>query len=217
MPSLPEPDPTREVVILGAGLAGLAAANSLANQGFQVTVIEAAPHAGGLAASFTIDTEWGKFDYDNGPHRFHTGEDHLNDEVLALLGDNVCTAERQSRIFLYNRFFFYPLQGANILRLPKLVLAHAFLDYLAVKVRNLFPSLRKPDDNFENWVVNRFGQKLYDIFFGVYTEKTWGIPCTEISADWAAQRISLLSLWDTIKKTLFRPKNVPRTHDTKFD
>ena len=112
-------------------------------------------------------------------------------------------------------FFHYPLQGSNILQLPKLVLMRAFLDYLWVKVKRLF-GFKKPDDNFENWVVNRFGRKLYDIFFGVYTEKTWGIPCTEISADWAAQRISLLSLWDTIKKTLFKPKNVPRTLVSKF-
>ena len=207
-------DADRSVVVLGAGLAGLSAANKLAANGYSVTVLEASEHAGGLAASFTKSTEWGEFDYDNGPHRFHTGEQHLNDEVLRLLGDNVCTANRQSRIFLYDRFFHYPLQGANILRLPKLVLLKAGIDYLAVKVRNIFS--RRPDDNFENWTINRFGRKLYDIFFGVYTEKTWGIPCNKISADWAAQRITLLSLWDTVMKTLFRPKNVPRTLVSKF-
>lgn len=202
-------------VVLGGGLAGLAAASRLAREGLPVTVLEASPHVGGLAASFTIETPWGEFDYDNGPHRFHTGEKHLNDEVLRLLGDNVCTANRQSRIFLYNKFFHYPLQGGNVLGLPKFVLAKAFLDYFLVKVRNAFR--RPPDDNFENWVVNRFGRKLYEIFFGVYTEKTWGIPCTQISADWAAQRISLLSLWDTVKKTFFRPKgDVPRTLVSKF-
>lgn len=216
----PDTDPApagdgRHVVVIGAGLAGLSAASRLAQNGFRITVLEASEHVGGLAGSFTIDTEWGEFDYDNGPHRFHTGEQHLNDEVLRLLGDNVCTANRQSRIFLYDRFFHYPLQGANILKLPKLVLMRAFWDYLWVKMKRLV-GIRKPDDNFENWVVNRFGRKLYDIFFGVYTEKTWGIPCTQISADWAAQRISLLSLWDTIKKTLFKPKNVPRTLVSKF-
>lgn len=214
-PSEPPVGLGRHVVVLGGGLAGLSAANRLADNGFSITVLESADQVGGLAASFTRETEWGEFDYDNGPHRFHTGEQHLNDEVLRLLGDNVCTANRQSRIFLFDRFFHYPLQGANILKLPKLVLVKAFWDYLVVKMKGLV-GLRKKDDNFENWVVNRFGRKLYDIFFGVYTEKTWGIPCTRISADWAAQRISLLSLWDTVKKTLFRPKNVPRTLVSEF-
>ena len=204
-----------EFVVIGAGLAGLSAASRLAREGHSVTVLEMSPHVGGLAGSWTIKTEWGEFDYDNGPHRFHTGERHLNDEVLRLLGENVCTANRQSRIFLYNKFFHYPLQGGNVLGLPKLVLAKAFLDYFWVKVRNIFS--RPPDSNFENWVVNRFGRKLYEVFFGVYTEKTWGIPCNRISADWAAQRISLLSLWDTVKKTLFKPKGpVPRTLVSKF-
>ena len=204
-----------EFLILGAGLAGLAAASRLKDHGCRVQVLEAQPHVGGLAASFTIKTEWGEFDYDNGPHRFHTNEEHLTAEVERLLGDNVCHADRLSRIFLYGRFFDYPLNGSNVLKnLPKTVLIKAFLDFFAVKIRSIFKKV--PDDNFENWVVNRFGRKLYDVFFGTYTEKTWGIPCNQISADWASQRISLLSLWDTVMKTLFRPKNVPRTLVSRF-
>jgi protoporphyrinogen oxidase len=205
------------ILILGGGLAGLSAGCRLARNGWRVTVVEADAEVGGLASSGTRHTRWGEFDYDTGPHRFHTGEQHLKDEVLALLGDNKVEANRLSRIFLYGRFFHYPLIGSNVVKsLPKLVLLKCFLDYLWVKVKSLFH--RTPDDNFENWVVNRFGRKLYSIFFGVYTEKTWGIPCTQISADWAAQRISLLSLWDTVKKTFFRPRdsNVPRTLVSKF-
>lgn len=197
-------------VVIGGGLAGLAAAWRLTKAGWRITLVEKEPAIGGLASSRTIQTEWGEFDVDNGPHRYYSGEQHLIDEVLDLLGDNVCEAQRVSRIFLYNRFFDYPLKGGNVVKsLPKTVLLRAFFDYAAVKIRNIFA--RKPDDNFENWVVNRFGRKLYKVFFGTYTEKTWGIPCSQISADWAAQRISLLSLWDTVKKTLFKPKNTPRT------
>jgi protoporphyrinogen oxidase len=219
----PRPDvpPSRaggpRLLVLGGGLAGLSAAHSLARHGWRVTVVEAGEEVGGLASSGTRVTKWGEFDYDTGPHRFHTGEKHLKDEVLMLLGENKVEANRLSRIFLYGRFFNYPLVGSNVVKsLPKLVLLKCFLDYLWVKIRNLVR--RPPDDNFENWVVNRFGRKLYSIFFGVYTEKTWGIPCTQISADWAAQRISLLSLWDTVKKTLFRPKDAdtPRTLVSKF-
>lgn len=207
----------KEALILGAGLAGLSAALRLVRTGWKVTVLEADDHVGGLAASHTIKTEWGEFDYDNGPHRFHTTDQHVMDEAMGLIGNDIVWAARQSRIYLYGRFFHYPLQGGNVLKsLPPLVLAKAFLDYILVKLRNIVA--RKPDDNFENWVVNRFGRKLYDVFFGTYTEKTWGIPCNRISADWAAQRISLLSLWDTVKKTLFRSRdgNVPRTYVSKF-
>jgi len=207
----------QDVLVLGAGLAGLSAAYKLARLGKRVVVIEADPKVGGLAVAIHDHTQWGEFDYDNGPHRFHTGEKHLNEEVLALLGDDVVEANRLSRIFLFGRFFNYPLHGPNVIRnLPKTVLVKAFLDYLAVKVKSLFK--KTPDSNFENWVVNRFGRTLYKIFFGVYTEKTWGIPCSRISPDWAAQRITLLSLWDTVKKTLFRPSDgsTPRTLVSKF-
>jgi protoporphyrinogen oxidase len=210
-------DPRRHVLVLGGGLSGLSCAYRLAKAGYRITVVERGEEVGGLASSGTIKTRWGEFDYDTGPHRFHTTEKNLNDEVLALLGDDVVTANRLSRIFLYGRFFNYPLNGSNVVRsLPKTVLVKCFLDYVAIKIKNLFA--KAPDDNFENWVVNRFGRKLYEIFFGVYTAKTWGIPCTRISADWAAQRISLLSLWDTVKKTFFKPADAegPRTLVSKF-
>ena len=214
-PPMPSSDGRRHVVVVGAGLAGFAAARRMARNGWRVTVLEAEPEIGGLASSRTLVTEWGEFDYDNGPHRYYSAQQELLDEAYDLLGDNVVEAKRLSRIFLYGRFFDYPLKGSNVVKsLPKTVLVKAFLDYLWVKVLNLFH--RPPDDYFENWVVNRFGRKLYTIFFGTYTEKTWGIPCDQISADWAAQRISLLSLWDTVVKTLFPPKNVPRTLVSSF-
>ena len=217
VPDTPEAefDERRKCVVVGAGLAGLAAARRMVNNGWSVTVVEAEPEIGGLASSRTLKTEWGEFDYDNGPHRYYSAEQSLLDEAYDLLGENVVEANRLSRIFLYDRFFDYPLKGSNVIKnLPKTVLLKAFLDYFWVQIRNVFR--RPPDNNFENWVVNRFGRKLYTVFFGTYTEKTWGIPCDQISADWASQRISLLSLWDTVKKTLFPPKNVPRTLVSTF-
>src|SRR5205085_459903 len=93
------------ILVLGGGLAGLSAGCRLAKNGWHVTVVEAADEVGGLASSGTRVTPWGEFDYDTGPHRFHSGEQHLKDEVLALLGDNKVEANRLSRIFLYGRFF----------------------------------------------------------------------------------------------------------------
>jgi len=116
---------------------------------------------------------------------------------------------------MLGKFFDYPLKTSNILRnLPPWVLGKAMADYAAVRVRDRIRPI--PDDCFQNYILKRFGSTLYRLFFGTYTEKAWGIPCTQISADWASQRITLLNLMDTIKKTLFRPKNVPRTLVSKF-
>jgi len=202
----------KRVLVLGAGLAGMSCAWKVAALGVPPLVLEKAGEVGGLAKSFTRNG----FTMDCGPHRFFTKEQWLLDHIHELLGaDNVLTRPRKSRIFLMGRFFDYPLVLSNVVRsLPITTLVKSFADYLVIKVRNLFA--RKPDDNFENWVINRFGRELYKVFFGTYTEKTWGIPCTQISADWASQRITLLSLWDTVKKTVFRPRNEPRTLVSKF-
>jgi protoporphyrinogen oxidase len=203
------------ILIIGAGLAGTTAAHQLARAGRKVIVVEREPEAGGLAKSLKHESEHGTFWYDIGPHRFHTNDERVNEETLAVLGENKVKRDRVSRIFLYNQFFDYPLQlGKALKQLPKTVMLKAIWDYGTQTIKNLFS---KPTDrNFEEWVVRRFGRKLYEVFFGVYTAKTWGIPCTEISADWASQRISQASLWDTIVKSVFRPKGEIRSLASSF-
>ena len=204
-------DSSRSVTILGGGLAGLSAAQRFVEQGWAVTVLERETHVGGLASSF----EQEGFTYDHGPHRLYSSLDELNEHFKFVLDGNWDYRERLSRIYMRGKFFDYPLKAGNVVRsLPAWLLAKSFFDYLAVRLRNMVRPI--PDDHFENWVIKRFGRTLYDLFFGTYTRKAWGIPCTQISADWASQRISLLSLWDTVKKTLFRPRNVPRTYVSKF-
>jgi protoporphyrinogen oxidase len=201
----------KSVTILGGGLAGLSAAQKFAEKGWGVTVIEAEAQVGGLASSFTEEG----YTFDYGPHRLYSNLEALNDHFKMVLGENWDYRDRLSRIFLKQRFVDYPLKG-NMLHkaLPPLLLVRAGFDYVVVRIRNFFSPI--PDDNFENWVVKRFGRTLFEVFFGMYTRKAWGIPCNQISADWASQRISLLSLWDTVKKTLLKPKNVPRTYVSKF-
>ncbi|MFH1788180.1 MAG: FAD-dependent oxidoreductase [Candidatus Altiarchaeota archaeon] len=200
-----------EVCVFGAGLAGLSAGYELSGNGVSVSFLEKDSQVGGLAKSFTADG----FTYDLGPHRFHTKEDYLIEHLKNLLGDNLVLEERKSRIFLQGRFFDYPLKVGNAMfSMPPATTARILADYLKIKLRNL--SNPQPDDSFESWVVNRFGRKLYMLFFGEYTEKTWGIPCTSISADWAAQRISLLSLWDTLVNTVVPGKDKPRTYASEF-
>jgi protoporphyrinogen oxidase len=190
------------VVVIGAGLAGLSTAYELVKAGQQVTVIEAAPYVGGMA------TSWRTEDYclDHGPHRFHSRDEELIRHIYEVLDNEVVIRDRMSRIYMQGKFFDYPLKAQNVLQnLPKKVLFRACWDYLAIRVRNLFRPI--PDDNFENWILNRFGRTLYEMFFGSYTSKAWKMPCTEISADWASQRISQANLWDTIMKTLRPPKD----------
>ncbi|HKE00001.1 MAG TPA: FAD-dependent oxidoreductase [Planctomycetota bacterium] len=189
------------VIVLGAGLAGLSCAYELAKAGHRVTVLEKDEHVGGMATSYRV----GDFTVDHGPHRFHTRDKELLAHIHEVMDNDLVVRNRLSRIYLRGKFFHYPLQAGNVLRnLPPHLLAKAFLDYLAVRIRNRFRPI--PDSNFENWVTKRFGKTLYELFFGTYTEKAWHMPCSQISADWASQRITLLNLWDTVKKTLRPPK-----------
>lgn len=194
------------VLVLGAGLAGLSCAYELARGGAEVIVLEREEHAGGMASSFSLETEDGeRWSYDFGPHRFHTHDVELLAHVREILGPNVRTAHRLSRIVLFGRFFDYPLKAGNVLRnLPKRVLVRAFADYLWVRFTERTRITRYSDESFEGWVTRRFGRTLYDLFFGRYTEKAWKMPPGQISGDWASQRISLLSLGHTVRRTLMR-------------
>jgi len=200
-----------KVYVLGGGLAGLSAAHVLSEGGIDVTVLEAEDEVGGLARSFSEDG----FTLDLGPHRLHTHDESLLEHFMKLMGDSLEEKERVSRILLEGRFFDYPLRVGNAMfNMRPLTTARIVADYAWIKLKSM---LRRPaDGNFEDWVVNRFGSRLYEIYFKVYTEKTWGLPCMMLSADWAAQRISLMSLWDTVVKTLFRGGVEPRTYASRF-
>jgi protoporphyrinogen oxidase len=217
---------SKHVLILGGGLAGLSCAYEMAKAGIRVTVLEREPVVGGMANSFEEgdratageeDSDYWCFDY--GPHRFHTKEKELLKHVQEVLGDNKVWANRLSRIVLFGKFFDYPLQAKNILKsLNPFTILACMLDYSWVRFLEVTRIRRLKDRNFAEWVTRRFGKRLARIFFVQYTEKAWKMPATEISADWASQRITLLNLRDTIVKTLRRPGkgNTPRTLVTEF-
>lgn len=191
-----------QAVVLGAGLAGLSAAYELSLRGHRVTVLEREPQVGGMAASWRKGPYWLEY----GPHRFHTHDPEIEALLYEVLDGDVVRRERLSRIYLRERFFRYPLEAGDVLsNLDTRVLAAALRDYAWMRVQNLVRPL--PEAHFEDWVLKRFGRTLYEMFFEAYTSKAWGIPCTEISADWASQRISQASLWDTIVKTLKPPRD----------
>ncbi|HVF41724.1 MAG TPA: NAD(P)/FAD-dependent oxidoreductase [Pyrinomonadaceae bacterium] len=177
----------RAVVIIGGGPAGLTAAHELCKAGLRPVVLERGRSVGGLAR-----TEVHKgFRFDIGGHRFYT-----KSETAAEIWREVLPArdflkrKRLSRIHYKGRFFHYPLRASSMLfSLGPVEGLLILLSYLRAR---LFPS--ESERTFEEWVTNRFGRRLYRAFFKTYTEKVWGIPCGEINADWAAQRIRGLSL-----------------------
>jgi protoporphyrinogen oxidase len=176
-----------KVIVVGAGPAGLTAAWELVQKGMEVIVLESDPkYVGGLART----VQWSNFRFDLGGHRFFSKNPTITEWWKSRLGKDFIEVKRLSRIIYDGKFFDYPLKPWNALSgLGMQTSAHCVASFLK---RQIVPI--RPEDSFEDWVINRFGDRLYSIFFKTYTEKVWGIPCRSISADWASQRIQGLSL-----------------------
>ncbi|MBA3273507.1 MAG: NAD(P)/FAD-dependent oxidoreductase [Chthoniobacterales bacterium] len=190
------------VAIIGAGPAGLTAAYLLSKNNVDVTVLEADPvYVGGISRTATYKG----FHFDIGGHRFFSKSKEVNDFWQEILPNDMLNRPRSSRIFYGGKFFAYPLKAMEAL--TKLGVVRSTLCVLSYMKARLFP-VPNPT-NFEDWVTNQFGKRLFNTFFRSYTEKVWGIPCKEISADWAAQRIKGLSLGSAIKNALL-PQRQPK-------
>ena len=177
--------PDSTVLIVGAGPAGLTAAVDLAKEGVRPTVFEMSSKLGGISRTEERDG----YRFDIGGHRFFTKVGEVAAWWKDVGGDDFIKVPRKSRIFYRDKFYDYPLRIPNTLKnLGPYESLRILLSYFKWKVK---PS--GVEDNFEQWVSNRFGGRLYWHFFRTYTEKVWGIPCTQIRADWAAQRIKNLS------------------------
>jgi protoporphyrinogen oxidase len=184
------------VVIIGAGPAGLAAAYELIQRDIRPVVLEKADTVGGLARTETYKD----YRFDIGGHRFYTQLEMVQRLWEKMLGEDLLKVPRLSRILYRGRFFSYPLDVFNTLsNLGLIESSLILLSYLKVQLRP-YPK----EETFEQWVANRFGQRLYQMFFQTYTEKVWGIPCHSIQAEWAAQRIKGLSLRSAVSNALWR-------------
>ncbi len=185
------------VTILGAGPAGIAAADALADRGAEVTVFERSASVGGMCR--TVERNGYRFDL--GGHRFFTRFDEVEALWKELLGDDLLRRNRKSRILYGGNLFDYPLSARNVVAgLGPVEAARCIGSYAKARVRR-----RGEEVSFEDWVRNRFGDRLFEIFFKTYTEKVWGMDCSEISAEWAAQRIKKLDLATAVKDAVLRP------------
>ena len=176
--------------MLGAGPAGLTAAYVVAGRGGQAAVFEADGAVGGLAKTVELDG----YRFDLGGHRFFTKLRPVERMWEELLGDELITRPRLSRIYYRGKFFSYPLKAEDVVgRLGLWESALCAGSYVRTRLTS-----RAPADTFEDWVTSRFGSRLYDAFFRSYTEKVWGIPGSEIRSEWAAQRIKDFSLFKAL-------------------
>lgn len=188
------------VVVIGAGPAGLGAAYELSkdnNKRIKITVIDKNSLVGGLARTHSHKG----FRFDVGPHRYFT----KNNEVLSLwketLGKEFKQIPRLTRMYYKGKFFLYPIEFTDIIKkfgTVDLVASTLSFAYAKVFLRNLEAK------TFEDWITKNFGYKLYSIFFKSYTEKLWGVPCNQISADWASQRIKNANFTEVVKNALVK-------------
>jgi protoporphyrinogen oxidase len=190
---------SHNLVVIGAGPAGLTAAHEAICQGLRPIVLEKADRVGGLARTETYKG----YRFDIGGHRFYTKVNEVQCLWQEMLGKDFPTMARLSRIYYQGRFFNYPLDPFNAL--SNLGLIESFLILLSYVKMQLRPLPK--EETFEQWVTNRFGHRLFKTFFQTYTEKVWGIPCHQIQADWAAQRIKGLSLTAAVSDALFGANN----------
>lgn len=193
----------KKVVILGGGLAGLAAGYELARKDVNVVIIEKCDDIGGLARTIRVKD----FAFDSGPHRWYTKSNMVNDWMLALLGDEVINVPRLTRIYFDRHFYYYPIKLMNALAgIGPIKAMQAVIDYAIarIKARLISQNLVTMEDGY----INQFGKTLYEIFFKRYSEKLWGQDCRNISIDWVGQRTRGLNILTVIKDTLFKSKNV---------
>ncbi len=207
----------KKLIVIGAGPAGLTAALTALREskGNVVPVVleKNTKYVGGI--SKTVDYKGYKFDI--GGHRFFSKSKEVTDFWETVGGEDLLERPRLSRIYYKGKFFDYPIKPMNaFINLGPFVTFQILVSYLKAK---LFPV--KDPKSFEDYVSNQFGKKLYSIFFKSYTEKVWGIPCSQLSADWAAQRIKGLTLSSlavsTLKSVLgIKEKKVIKTLIEKF-
>jgi protoporphyrinogen oxidase len=198
--AVPVADPGHQIVIIGAGPAGLTAAFQLEKEGIHSTILEGTDQVGGI--SRTVERDGWRFDI--GGHRFFTKVTEVSELWHEILpAEDFLLRPRMSRIFYRGKYYDYPLKAMNALRnLGPIEALRCVGSYVAAQIRP-----PKNQNKLEGWVTARFGKRLYTHFFKSYNEKLWGIPASELEADFAAQRIKNLDLKKAIFNAILPKRN----------
>ena len=198
-------NPSGRTVIMGAGPGGLCSAYVLTRAGVPAVVVEKAPFVGGLARTIKRQTGAGEFKFDIGGHRWFTKNEELNELFREVVGDELLWVDRLSRIYFDGRYVDYPLRIGNALKaIGPFVAAKAIVDYGRTRITQRIGS--RPVVSMEDAYVDQFGPTLYRLFFQRYSEKVWGLPCSEMSGDWVSQRSKGMSLLTAVKDAVI-PSN----------
>ena len=203
-----------KVVILGAGPAGMSAAWRLTKLGYPVTVLERDGAVGGMGRTIKV----GDYSVDFGPHTFHIRETPESKEILKTItpffGKDPLTLVRGTRVLLRGKEYVYPLEMLQVLfGVSPLLSARILFDYSMATLKSFFSPAQK-EHSFEEWGVRNLGRTLYDLCFGIYSERVWGLPTSQISSK-QAQRVAKLNLKNIILRTL-GIKADPTTYFTKY-
>jgi protoporphyrinogen oxidase len=183
------------VVIIGAGPAGLTAAYQLSKVGIAATILESDTVVGGI--SRTVERDGWRFDI--GGHRFFTKVGAVDDLWFEILGaDEFLQRPRMSRLLYRGKLYDYPISAMNALRnLGPIEAVRVVLSYMWARIHP-----PKDTTNLEGFFTKQFGARMYEHFFKHYNEKLWGVPCSQISSDFGAQRVKGMSLMSAILDAL---------------
>lgn len=198
--------PETDVLVMGAGLAGLTVAQQLTQANHSLIAIERDKQIGGLARTI----KQGDFRFDLGGHRFLTNDRDIDEYVKTLLQGDYLTVSRTSKILLNKKYFDYPLRPLNsVFGLGLAKSLQILADYAFQKLKNRFNDI--PQSSLQDWVTAQFGRTMFELYFKQYSEKVWGIDCNRIAREWITQRIQGLSLGDAVKAALFNRRQAKHT------
>lgn len=200
-------------LIIGAGPCGLCVGWNFSNDNIPVTILEKQKAVGGL--SLTFEDEGYLFDL--GPHNLHPKYEDIKDFLVKMMGDDMKQYDLSMEIIFRKKRVKYPLHGIQIFTvLPPFTMMLASLNFLFARLR-MFLSDPERDETFQDWITNRFGKVLYNIYFGPYAEKAWKIGGLEISGYVATRRVPVLSLTDYIRRALKKELKHKHTEDGNLD
>ncbi len=192
----------------------MSAAWRLSQLGYPVTVLEKDTAVGGMGKTITV----GRYAVDYGPHTFHIRDTEesraIHNAIRPLFGEDPLILTRGTRVLLHGKEYIYPLEMLQVLTgVSPLLAARIIFDYLTATIKSTFAPAKK-EHSFEEWGVRNLGRTLYDLCFGLYSARVWGLPTSQISSK-QAQRVAKLNLKNIILRTV-GIKADPTTYFTKY-